>query len=175
MLRAALIAISGLALAGCSVPSDEVETPETEVTDLGDGLTIEGPTETAAQLASDEVLAKYIPWDADADNVQTTASGVQYIVVREGEEGGLVPGPRDRVTVRYDGRLVDGTRFDSSHSRDTTASFGVDGVISLCVGGVTAVHRRCGCFIVSRAATAAADCAPSAWLPWGVSTPSGWR
>lgn len=129
MLRAALIAISGLAIAGCSSPAEKAETPETEVDGAG-GVTVDGPTETAAQLASDEVLAKYIPWDANAEGVVTTDSGLQYIVVSEGPEDGLQPGPRDRVTVYYDGRLTDGQRFDSSYARDTTASFGVDGVIA---------------------------------------------
>ena len=33
-------------------------------------------------------LATYIPWDPDRAEVQTTESGLQYVVVREGEEGG---------------------------------------------------------------------------------------
>lgn len=75
-------------------------------------------------------LATYIPWDADRSEVQTTESGLQYVIVREGEEGGDKPGPRDRVSVMYDGRLVDGTVFDSSYERGSTATFGVNQVIS---------------------------------------------
>ncbi|MCR9271030.1 MAG: FKBP-type peptidyl-prolyl cis-trans isomerase [Hyphomonadaceae bacterium] len=74
-------------------------------------------------------LATYIPWDPDRAEVQTTESGLQYVVVREGEEGGDMPGPRDRVSVMYDGRLTDGTVFDSSYERGSTATFGVDQVI----------------------------------------------
>lgn len=74
-------------------------------------------------------LATYIPWDPDAEGVQTTESGLQYVVVREGEEGGVVPGPEDEVTVMYDGRLVDGTLFDSSYERGAPVSFGLNGVI----------------------------------------------
>ncbi|NQY97575.1 MAG: FKBP-type peptidyl-prolyl cis-trans isomerase [Henriciella sp.] len=75
-------------------------------------------------------LATYIPWDPQAEGVQTTESGLQYVVVREGEEGGDTPGPRDRVSVMYDGRLTDGTVFDSSYERGSTSTFGVGQVIS---------------------------------------------
>lgn len=75
-------------------------------------------------------LAIYIPWDAERAEVQTTESGLQYVIVREGEEGGDVPGPRDRVSVMYDGRLTDGTVFDSSYERGSTSTFGVNQVIS---------------------------------------------
>ena len=75
-------------------------------------------------------LSTYIPWDADRSEVQTTESGLQYVIVREGEEGGDTPGPRDQVTVMYDGRLVDGTVFDSSYERGSTSTFGVSQVIS---------------------------------------------
>lgn len=75
-------------------------------------------------------LATYIPWDADADGVQTTDSGLQYVIVREGDADGASPGPEDEVTVMYDGRLIDGTVFDSSYARGAPASFGVHQVIS---------------------------------------------
>ncbi|MEL7539856.1 MAG: FKBP-type peptidyl-prolyl cis-trans isomerase [Pseudomonadota bacterium] len=75
-------------------------------------------------------LATYIPWDSDRAEVQTTESGLQYVVVREGEEGDDTPGPRDRVSVMYDGRLTDGTVFDSSYARGSSSTFGVDQVIS---------------------------------------------
>lgn len=75
-------------------------------------------------------LATYIPWDPEAKEVQTTDSGLQYVVIREGDEGGDMPGPRDRVSVMYDGRLTDGTVFDSSYERGSTSTFGVNQVIS---------------------------------------------
>lgn len=75
-------------------------------------------------------LATYIPWDAERAEVQTTDSGLQYVIVREGDEGGDMPGARDRVSVMYDGRLTDGTVFDSSYERGSSATFGVNQVIS---------------------------------------------
>lgn len=77
----------------------------------------------------DNPLATYIPWDAERADVQTTESGLQYVIVREGEADGATPGPRDRVSVMYDGRLNDGTVFDSSYERGSSATFGVNQVI----------------------------------------------
>lgn len=49
------------------------------------------------------------------DGVKTTASGLQYKVLREGN--GKVAKVADDVTVKYEGRLIDGTVFDSSYKR----------------------------------------------------------
>lgn len=59
--------------------------------------------------------------------VQVTASGMQYIVLKEGT--GAKPGLNDKVTTHYHGTLVDGTVFDSSVERGEPASFPVSGVI----------------------------------------------
>jgi FKBP-type peptidyl-prolyl cis-trans isomerase FklB len=59
--------------------------------------------------------------------VKTTASGLQYEVLKEGS--GEVPKPTDQVTVNYRGTLPDGTVFDSSYDRGQPATFPVNGVI----------------------------------------------
>jgi FKBP-type peptidyl-prolyl cis-trans isomerase len=59
--------------------------------------------------------------------VSTTASGLQYEVLSEGE--GRKPSSTDVVSVHYHGTLIDGTVFDSSVQRGTPASFGVHQVI----------------------------------------------
>lgn len=61
------------------------------------------------------------------DGVQLTESGLQYKVITEGD--GPSPDGNDRVTVHYEGRLVDGTVFDSSYERGRPATFGLNGVI----------------------------------------------
>ena len=48
--------------------------------------------------------------------VLTTESGLQYVVLVDGE-GGERPGPSDKITVHYTGMLDDGTVFDSSVQR----------------------------------------------------------
>jgi FKBP-type peptidyl-prolyl cis-trans isomerase FklB len=62
------------------------------------------------------------------DGVKTTASGLQYKVVKDGT--GRAPTKDDNVTVHYRGTLVDGTEFDSSYKRGEPASFPVSGVIA---------------------------------------------
>jgi len=61
------------------------------------------------------------------EGVQTTASGLQYKVLREGT--GKTPKAADTVTTHYRGTLLDGTVFDSSYDRKEPASFQVGGVI----------------------------------------------
>ncbi|MDA9121284.1 FKBP-type peptidyl-prolyl cis-trans isomerase [Flavobacteriales bacterium] len=59
--------------------------------------------------------------------VVTTASGLQYIVLKEGE--GASPSPADQVRVHYTGKLLDGTVFDSSIERNEPVVFYVRSVI----------------------------------------------
>ncbi len=47
----------------------------------------------------------------------TTASGLAYHVVRRGPKTGRLPGDGDSVTFDYEGKLLDGTVFDSSFAR----------------------------------------------------------
>lgn len=70
---------------------------------------------------------EFLAGNANKEGVQTTASGLQYEVLREGD--GARPGPQDRVTINYRGTLLDGTQFDSSYDRGQPATFSVGGVI----------------------------------------------
>ena len=65
--------------------------------------------------------------NAKKEGVTTTASGLQYEVVSEGE--GKKPAASDNVKVHYHGTLIDGTVFDSSVQRGEPATFGVHQVI----------------------------------------------
>ncbi|ASK26528.1 FKBP-type peptidyl-prolyl cis-trans isomerase [Neisseria chenwenguii] len=59
--------------------------------------------------------------------VKTTASGLQYTVKTEGT--GKQPKATDVVTVEYEGRLIDGTVFDSSKQNGLPATFPLNQVI----------------------------------------------
>jgi len=63
------------------------------------------------------------------DGVKTTASGLQYSIVKSGPADGKSPKASDTVVVHYTGTLIDGTKFDSSHDRGAPATFGVGRVI----------------------------------------------
>ncbi|HHS96231.1 MAG TPA: FKBP-type peptidyl-prolyl cis-trans isomerase [Phaeodactylibacter sp.] len=66
--------------------------------------------------------------------VTTTASGLQYEVLKQGD--GAKPSATDRVKVHYHGTLIDGTVFDSSLERGQPATFGVNQVIQGWVEGL---------------------------------------
>lgn len=74
-----------------------------------------------------EAGEQFLAENAKKDGVQVTSSGLQYEIVTEGS--GEKPGPTSQVTVHYHGTLADGTVFDSSISRGTPATFGVNQVI----------------------------------------------
>ena len=57
--------------------------------------------------------------------VKTTASGLQYKVVRAGPADGRRPQPGDEVKVHYQGTLLDGTVFDSTYQQGAPAVFEV--------------------------------------------------
>ena len=61
------------------------------------------------------------------EGVKTTASGLQYKVIKAG--AGATPKASDEVKVHYHGTLIDGTVFDSSVERGEPVSFPVTGVI----------------------------------------------
>ena len=71
--------------------------------------------------------AKYLEENKKKPGVKTTASGLQYKVIKEGT--GVQPTATDMVTVNYRGTLIDGTEFDSSYKRGQPATFPVNGVI----------------------------------------------
>jgi FKBP-type peptidyl-prolyl cis-trans isomerase FklB len=70
---------------------------------------------------------KYLEENKKKAGVKTTASGLQYKVVKDGT--GSQPKATDMVTVNYRGTLIDGTEFDSSYKRGQPATFPVNGVI----------------------------------------------
>lgn len=61
------------------------------------------------------------------DSIQTTASGLQYKVLKMGT--GEKPKATDKVKVNYRGTLIDGTEFDSSYKRKEALSFYANRVI----------------------------------------------
>jgi peptidylprolyl isomerase len=69
------------------------------------------------------------------EGVKITNSGLQYLVLQEGT-GTKHPAATDRVKVHYEGKLLDGTVFDSSVSRGKPISFGLNQVIKGWTEGV---------------------------------------
>ena len=70
---------------------------------------------------------KFLAENKGKEGVKTTASGLQYKVVKEGT--GPSPKETDTVETHYRGTLLDGTEFDSSYARGEPATFPVNRVI----------------------------------------------
>ena len=82
------------------------------------------------KLAGEQFLAD----NAKKPGVTVTASGLQYEVLTQGN--GRKPKATDSVKCHYEGRLIDGTVFDSSYRRGTPATFGLNQVIAGWTEGV---------------------------------------
>lgn len=80
-----------------------------------------------AEDAAKEAGRKFLEENKKNPDVKETASGLQYVVEKEGE--GASPKADDEVTVHYTGRLLDGTVFDSSVNRGEPATFPLNRVI----------------------------------------------
>lgn len=83
------------------------------------------------QAAAQENVAAgeaFMAENGKREGVTTTASGLQYEVLSEGE--GAKPAAEDTVKVHYKGTLLDGTEFDSSYSRNEPAVFPLNRVIA---------------------------------------------
>jgi FKBP-type peptidyl-prolyl cis-trans isomerase len=85
--------------------------------------------EKQKKLATESVTkgAAYLAENAKKAGVKTTASGLQYEVIKEGT--GAKPSATSTVKVHYEGKLIDGTVFDSSIKRGEPVSFPLNQVI----------------------------------------------
>lgn len=86
--------------------------------------------EERAKTAAADAIKKgeaHLAENAKKAGVKTTASGLQYEVITEGK--GAKPKATDTVKVHYEGKLLDGTVFDSSIKRGEPVSFPLNQVI----------------------------------------------
>jgi len=77
--------------------------------------------------ANAKIGAEFLATNAKKQGVQTTKSGLQYQILKQGT--GQSPKANSIVKVNYEGRLIDGTVFDSSIARNQAAEFQVSQVI----------------------------------------------
>ncbi len=83
-----------------------------------------------AKADSEKAIAEgaaYLEQNGKREGVTTTKSGLQYEVLTEGT--GKSPKATDKVRCHYEGRLLDGSVFDSSYQRGEPADFGLNQVI----------------------------------------------
>lgn len=110
MKRFAVLAVAALALAACQ-PKGKASV-----------------VDPASQPASEQSKA-FMAKATKEEGVKVLPSGLAYKVVRAGPEGGLKPQLSDEVKVHYEGKLEDGTVFDSSYERGQPAAMPLNGLI----------------------------------------------
>ncbi len=96
--------------------------------------------ERMAKLNEESATAgkKFLEENGKKEGVVTTASGLQYEVIKKAD--GAQPKPTDVVTVHYEGKLTDGSVFDSSIQRGSPIDLPVSGVIPGWVEGLQLMH-----------------------------------
>ena len=87
-----------------------------------------------AGKAAKQLGEQFLAENAKRSGITTTKSGLQYEVLTEGT--GRQPKATDTVRCHYEGRLIDGTVFDSSYKRNAPADFGLQQVIAGWTEGV---------------------------------------
>lgn len=70
---------------------------------------------------------EYLDKNAKREGVKVTSSGLQYEVLEDGN--GKSPSATDIVRCHYEGRLINGTVFDSSYKRGEPSEFALNQVI----------------------------------------------
>ena len=109
-----MIAAASLCMLGCQKTSLKTD----------DNNATTNSVSTNAPAAPSAVAAA----PATAGDMITTASGLKYQVLQHGT-GTVSPKATDTVKVHYEGKLLDGTVFDSSIARGQPISFPLNGVI----------------------------------------------
>jgi len=94
-----------------------------EIINLAISSLMQGQNDIAAQAER-----TFLAQNALNPGINITFSGLQYEVLVEGD--GPKPSINSIVQVHYEGKLVDGTIFDSSYNRQEPVEFAVDEVIS---------------------------------------------
>ena len=88
---------------------------------------------TNAQTISEQNLQKgqaFLSETAKVPGVSVLPSGVMYKIVSRSPNPGAQPTVADNVTINYEGKLLDGSVFDSSFDRNESANFPLGRLIS---------------------------------------------
>jgi FKBP-type peptidyl-prolyl cis-trans isomerase len=88
-----------------------------------------GPSKKASAAAEIDAGKTFLANNAKLPGVKVLPSGLQYKIIRSGPADGLRPQKQDEVKVNYEGKLLNGTVFDSSYERGVPAAMPVDALI----------------------------------------------
>jgi FKBP-type peptidyl-prolyl cis-trans isomerase len=93
------------------------------------GLTMSSSANAATAEENKTAGAAFLAENGKKTGIVTTASGLQYEVLTQGKST-KHPSASDLVEVNYEGKLLDGTVFDSSYKRGESISFPLNRVIA---------------------------------------------
>jgi FKBP-type peptidyl-prolyl cis-trans isomerase len=116
MFRILMISLAALSLAACQARKSVTADAQDQA---------QGPVAADQSAASKAFLAK----NAKQPGVVTLPDGLQYRIVTSGPATGLKPHIQDEVKVNYEGKLIDGTVFDSSYERGQPATMQLRGLV----------------------------------------------
>lgn len=127
-IKFAVLGMMGATLLGMTACSTGAKSGDTDSAEAME--TIE--EQAAPAVMQDSIAAIFTNPDkrseaATDSTYAQTSTGLKYIIVKEGS--GKAPKATDEVTVHYEGKLVDGTIFDSSYQRGEPATFPLNRVI----------------------------------------------
>ncbi len=135
MRNAILVACLTLGLVACGgegqQAADETDGAGTPP-DVAGGMNVPDPADQAPTFA--DLQAAFVAEYAQDESTVISDSGLMYRVLREGD--GASPDANDVVEVHYEGRLIDGSVFDSSYEREETIEFPLNRLIPGWIEGV---------------------------------------
>lgn len=121
---------AALLVVGCgqkdSVAKEDAEAVKEVATEEVATEDAEAQTDEALmQAAADNLVAseKFLAENASKEGVVTTESGLQYMVLEEGPDGGASPTPADIIDLHFSATLKDGVEVMSSRQRGAAARF----------------------------------------------------
>ena len=117
--RLTLLLVAAAALSGCALMTSKTPPPA--------AAPIQYTGTPQEQWAQGQ--AAYLAWSSARPGWTTTASGLQYRVVKKAKAAAPKPEPGAVVTIHYVGTFIDGRKFDSSRDRGEPATFPLDRLI----------------------------------------------
>ena len=125
----AALVIAGLGLSGCGQAKDQSVMADYQAS-------IDALAAQNLKTGQDFLAAT-----SKEAGVVTLPSGLMYKVVADPDPRAPQPAVSDSVTVHYEGRLVDGTVFDSSYARNQPATFPLSRVVEAWQIGIPLMHK----------------------------------
>jgi FKBP-type peptidyl-prolyl cis-trans isomerase FklB len=137
-MRKSLLFVAALISCGAIAACNPNASSGSVMNGVGEGGAIQGkgasgdagaPMPSMDPATNLKTAQDFLEKNKSAAEVKTTASGLQYTVIASGTGDGAKPTAQSVVQVNYEGKLLDGTVFDSSFARGQAAEFPVGQLI----------------------------------------------